>query len=156
MGGKKSCFVLISLVTPPYERYEKVKKEKALLTDDQIKSALKKVSLLEPFHNEHYDCVRIAYEWLDAQKKIKGTMKRKLPLKHIVESWGSRYVSTTDVEAAAILHPLIVGKYPSYNLSARLVRPSDSRLNVIGEAGKHEQYRSKHDRDAWGIYKGDE
>jgi hypothetical protein len=61
-------------------------------------------------------------------------------------------VSTSDVEVAALMHPDIIGEYPYFNISARLVRPSQSRLEGIGEAGKHENYLSQY-RDA---YKADE
>ncbi|WP_456638531.1 hypothetical protein [Bradyrhizobium sp. USDA 10063] len=84
--------------------------------------------------HEHDDCIRIAYEWLDAQTKTKGVMRDRRPLKHIIEDWGGRYVSQSDVEVAAELHPEIRGTYPHFNISARLVLPSDVRLATIPEA----------------------
>ena len=87
----------------------------------------------EPLH-EHNDCVRIAYEWLDAQVKTNGVSRKPRALKHIIEQWGGRYVSTSDVDVAAELHPEIHGKYPFFNISSRLTRPAKRRLTGIGQA----------------------
>jgi hypothetical protein len=87
--------------------------------------------------HEHPDCIRIAYEWLDAQKILKHPRRSSRPLKHIIEKWGGRYVSQSDVEVAAYLHKDISGDYPNYNISARLVQPSTVRLMGIGEALTH-------------------
>ena len=88
-----------------------------------------------PFH-EHPDCIRIAYEWLDAQGKTKAPNQKNstLPMKHAIERWAGRYISTSDVEVAAFLHPQVHGRYPCYNISQRLIRPHDLRLEGIGEA----------------------
>lgn len=88
----------------------------------------------ESAHHEHDDCIRIAYEWFDAQTKTKGTTKKRWALKHIIEKWGGRYVSQSDVEVAATLHPDVIGSYPHYNISARLILPHDARLTNLGEA----------------------
>jgi len=97
--------------------------------------------LVPPLH-EHPDCVRIAYEWLDAQTKRKGTGNGSHPLKHMIESWGGRYVSQDDVEVAVHMHPGVRGSYRNcFNLSRRLVLPSLDRLEGIGEAGAHAHYR---------------
>jgi hypothetical protein len=89
--------------------------------------------------HEHDDCIRIAYEWLDAQVKTKGVMRQTRPLKHVIEKWGGRYVSQSDVEVAAELHPEIRGTYPHFNISARFTRPSDTRLKNI-PAAKTQDY----------------
>jgi hypothetical protein len=94
-----------------------------------------------PVH-EHDDCIRIAYEWLDAQRKTKTPRwPRHYALKHLIERWAGRYVSQNDVEVAAELHPEIRGVYPSYNIGTRLVWPSEARLVGISEAMKHPNYR---------------
>ncbi len=98
----------------------------------------------EPFH-EHDDSIRIAYEWLDAQIPIKNPRSKVLPLKHIIESWGGRYVSLSDVEVAAHLHPHFKGVYPQYNFSTKLVEPSVKRLEQIAEAFTQNKYRENHD-----------
>lgn len=55
----------------------------------------------EPVHG-HDDSIRIAYEWLDAQKRLKQLrVTNPRPLKHIIERWGNDYVSQDDVEVAA-------------------------------------------------------
>jgi len=113
-----------------------------VLTDEQIRVAIEKVKRPESNH-EHPDCVRIAYAWLDAQANTKHAQQSMRPLKHIIERWGGRYVSQTDVEAAALLHPRIKGSYPSYNISSRLIEPSDARLAPIGQAFAHD-YRDRH------------
>jgi hypothetical protein len=108
-----------------------------MLTTKQIENGKVKTPRLQERHHEHNDCIRIAYEWLDAQKKTKQSTSKTLDLKHIIEEWGGRYVSSSDVAVAAWLHPDIEGNYPYYNISARLTLPVESRLEGIGEAYKH-------------------
>ncbi len=112
-----------------------------MLTNYDIEKAKQKChySLPNPAHY-HDDCIRIAYEWLDAQKPIKNPQLKVLDLKHIIENWAGRYVSRSDVEVAATLHPKFFGRYPCYNLSSKLVRPSTARLKHITEAFTHKQY----------------
>lgn len=105
-----------------------------MLTDQQIEAAKARTKYTDKPHHEHNDCIRLAYEWLDAQKTIASAPRKYLPLKHIIEKWAGRYVSETDVNVAAELHPRISGTYPNFNLSARLTRPNDRRLAGIGEA----------------------
>lgn len=122
-----------------------------MLTDEEIERAKRetKYTNQSPRH-EHPDCIRIAYEWLDAQKKIASHMRRTMPLKHIIEKWGGRYISTSDVEVAAVLHPEIKGTYPHYNISSRLTEPSTDRLKGISEAFKHD-YRDRHDKKLYSL-----
>ena len=112
-----------------------------MITDEQIECGKEEVnySLNEPPFHEHHDCVRIAYEWLDAQAKLKNTSKKVNAGKHVIEKWAGRYVSTADVELAAHLHPEIHGRYPRFNISTRLTLPSESRLNDISEAFTQER-----------------
>lgn len=124
-----------------------------LLTDEQIDYAKKNANLQLEGHHEHNDCIRIAYGWLDAQRKIKNPTRVTFALKHIIENWGGRYVSQSDVEVAAWLHPEIRGVYPNYNISSRLTLPSKARLSGVGEAGKHPIYQEKEDLE---IYKNEE
>lgn len=121
-----------------------------MLTAEEIEKAKARTrySLPEDPHHEHDDCIRIAYEWLDAQKKLSAPNTRTTwAMKHLIEHWGGRYVSTTDVDVAAELHPEIEGKYPHFNISSRLTLPSDRRLASIGEAFAHEQYRDSLKQD---------
>ncbi|RWE85112.1 hypothetical protein [Mesorhizobium sp.] len=94
--------------------------------------------------HEDDDCIRIAYEWLDAQTKTKAPVRKTRATKHLVEQWGARYVSQSDVEVAAHMHPDIVGSYPHYNLSARLICPSLDRLKGISQANTQMSYRDTH------------
>jgi hypothetical protein len=106
-----------------------------MITDAKIEAAKSSTSYsTKNRRHEHNDCIRIAYEWLDAQVKIQNPNKKTYALKHIVERWAGRYVSQSDVEVAAHMHPLIHGTYPYFNISARLTRPSKDRLSDIGEA----------------------
>lgn len=109
--------------------------ESHMLSDEQIEAGKKETPYKqsEP-HHEHNDCIRFAYEWLDAQTKIKGYQKQTFALKHLIEKWAGRYVSTSDVEVAATLHPEIRGDYPWYNISAKLTLPSKDRIANLGEA----------------------
>jgi len=108
-----------------------------MLSDAEIEQGKRKTSYSlkreEPLH-EHNDCIRIAYEWLDAQVKTKGVTRKARALKHIIEQWGGRYVSTSHVDVAATLHPDIHGTYPFFNISSRLTRPNKRRLNGVGQA----------------------
>jgi hypothetical protein len=103
------------------------------LSDDQIEQAKKDAKVFQPKH-EHNDCIRMAYEWMDAQQTTQGT--RTADWKHIIERWCGRYISDADVEIAASMHPNIEGKYPKYNFGKRLTLPSSQRLVGIDEAGK--------------------
>jgi len=112
------------------------------LTDAQI---MREIEKLPP--NLHYavtpDMVRIAFEWLDAQTKLKWPNPRPKVSKHTIEQWGGRYVSEPAVNIAATLHSEIRGDYPYYNISSRLIRPHTRRLSQIAEAGIHPNYFSK-------------
>ncbi len=113
-----------------------------MLTDIQIDTAKAKLSAPAANH-EHNDCIRIAYEWLDAQTKTKNPRDVAHPLKHLIENWAGRYVSESDVRVAASLHPKIAGEYPRFNISLRLTEPSINRLDGIGQANT-QGYRTRH------------
>jgi hypothetical protein len=115
-----------------------------MITREQIEKAKKEVIVEGDAHHEHDDCIRIAYEWLDAQKKTKNPRNVPNALKHLIERWAGRYVSQSDVEIAAHLHPKITGSYPNYNISSRLTEPSVDRLKNIAQAftqGQRERHR---------------
>lgn len=117
-----------------------------MISDKDIEAAKHRTKYsLETQHHQHNDCIRIAYEWLDAQNKIKRPTNRPFHLKHLIEQWAGRYVSASDVCVAAELHPEISGKYPFFNISSRLIEPSLERLNGIDEAMQHKNYRDSHD-----------
>jgi len=120
-----------------------------MLTDEQIDAAKQRTtySLPDPVH-QHNDCIRIAYEWLDAQKKLKRPSSRPVASKHLIENWGGRYVSASDVCVAAELHPDVEGTYPYLNISSRLIEPSTRRLEGIAEANTH-YYRSSHEPEKY-------
>jgi hypothetical protein len=118
------------------------------LSDEVISQAIKNRSRLKVGHHESYDCIRIAYEWLDAQARTQTCQQSSEPLKHIIEAWGRRYLSQSDVEVAAQLHPDIQGEYPSYNISRRFIRPSRGRLDSIREANSQDTY----DRNYQDVY----
>ncbi|WP_020407865.1 hypothetical protein [Hahella ganghwensis] len=99
-------------------------------------------------HHEHNDCIRMAYQWLDAQTRTKGKMRKIYPLKHLIEKWAGRYVSASDVAVAATMHPDIYGEYPFFNISSRLTEPSTKRLEGISEAFRH-SYRERFDATAY-------
>jgi hypothetical protein len=130
-----------------------------MITDEQIE-AMKagfEYSLAKgyPYNKKPYkpthgsnNRIKIAYAWLDAQKRIKSVNKRLyFPVKHMVEGWCGDYVSRDDVEIAAALHPSIKGEYPDFNISQMLTLPSKSRLSNIllkGEGYKNSfEYKYK-------------
>ena len=125
--------------------YQKPKPKK-YLTDTEIEKAKKHVNYRDhqPFH-QHNDCIRIAYEWLDAQTKLKNKSKSYLSdLKRAIEEWGGRYVSISDVLVAIHLHPEISISSPnsrvSINISKKWTLPSLIRLQGIKEAFAHKGY----------------
>lgn len=99
-------------------------------------------------HHESDDCIVMAYEWLDAQVITKGVTKTTRPIKHIIEKWSGRYVSSSDVTVAATLHPDIKGVYPHFSISSRLVEPSKDRLLGVEQAFKHD-YHDRFDPKAY-------
>ncbi|HBJ87993.1 MAG TPA: hypothetical protein DDZ88_29880 [Verrucomicrobiales bacterium] len=117
-----------------------------MLTSKDISDAKKRLNKPEG-HHEHDDCIRIAYEWLDAQTITKSIGSRQYALKHMIERWAGRYVSQSDVEVAAELHPCIRGKYPFFNISSRLTEPSTTRLEAIGQAMTHHNRESHQTKD---------
>lgn len=123
-----------------------------MLSTEQIAAAKKGFRYSQPADvlHEHDDCIRMAYEWLDAQNVRASPSGKFRPLKHIIEKWAGRYISQSDVEVAAAMHPRISGKYPDYNLSARLILPSDKRLEGIGEALK-QGYRDRLDPKTYAL-----
>lgn len=116
-----------------------------MLTDQEIQLAISKISKNPNNLHEHPDCVRIAYVWLDAQKKIQTQCRDTNDIKHLIEKWAGRYVSESDVEVAAYLHPDIKGTYPNYNISSNLTEPRRSRLTVIPQAMTQLDYHTRHD-----------
>lgn len=105
-----------------------------MLTDQQIEAGKTTAhhSTHEKLH-EHNDCIRFAYEWLDAQIKTKNVQKKPHDLKHLIQRWAGRYISSSDVEVAAHLHPDIRGQYPYFNISSKLTSPLISRISSLGE-----------------------
>lgn len=123
-----------------------------MLTSADIAAAKKTYRYSNPkdILHEHDDCIRLAYEWLDAQNTIATPNKKYRPLKHIIEKWAGRYISQSDVEIAAAMHPRIHGSYPNFNLSSRLVLPSDRRLQGIREA-LTQGYRERLDQRTYAL-----
>ena len=98
---------------------------------------------MAPHFTSTTTAVWIAYEWLDAQIKTKHPVLKFRALKHIIENWGRRYVSQSDVEVAALMHPDIRGIYTraiTIN-SAKLTRPCANRLDDIASA-RTQRYRT--------------
>lgn len=121
-----------------------------MLTAQEIDDAKKSTEYTGEAHHEHDDCVRIAYGWLDAQRKIGAPTSKTRPLKHIIEKWGGRYVSQSDVEVAAHIHPEIFGRYPHYNIGAKLVQPLFSRLDGVSEANT-QSYQKRFDAETYQL-----
>ncbi|TGK41237.1 hypothetical protein [Leptospira andrefontaineae] len=118
---------------------------KRYLTDIEIEEAKGKVDYNHPHHyHQSNDCIRIAFEFIDAQKKTKTISKYPIVDKHLVENWAGRYISMSDVEVACFLHNEVKGKYPFYNISKNLTDPSTERLKNIKEAFSQSGYRERH------------
>jgi hypothetical protein len=98
---------------------------------------------------EHFDCVRMAYAFLDAQK-VTNTIRKhnfynRLHLKADIERWAGRYVSSADVDMAIKFHPLLKGDHSNVNISVKYVMPCLSRLKGVHEAFTHD-YKFMHDQ----------
>ncbi len=115
------------------------------IPDEQIEEASRRTRYASKPYHQHPDCIRIAAEWLDAQRRLKAPAVGRggWHLKHIIEAWAGRYVSQSDVEVAATLLGL-KGRYPFYDISSRLTRPKLSRLEGIGEAMTQIGYLTSH------------
>lgn len=106
-----------------------------MLTREQIGGANKERDDGRAHEHERDECIKIAFEWLDAQTKLKAPNRRRTwPIKHLIAGWSGRHVTQSDVELAAHLHPQIIGEYPYYNIGSRLIRPDERRLSVAGLA----------------------
>ena len=116
-----------------------------MLTADQIREARSQTYYTVPDGKPTKcdDCVRLAFEWLDAQARTKSPNTRYWSLKHLVEDWSGMHISRTDVEVAAHLHGLI-GLYPNYNIHTKWVEPSLKRLEGIARANSVPSYREHH------------
>jgi hypothetical protein len=97
---------------------------------------------------EHPDCIKIAEQWLLAQRRTKNanTLMYPRPLKHIIEAWAARYVSEDDVVTAA-RNIGLKGRYPYFNIRAQFTRPRLSRLDNIETAGTMPNYRDNYQTD---------
>lgn len=116
------------------------------LTIQQIEEAKRHTVYTDEAYHEHPDCIRIAVAWLAAQKRLKHPAKKGccFALKHVIESWAGRYISSSDVEVAAHLLGL-KGEYPDYNFSRRLTRPGLWRLEGIESAMTMENYLGQYE-----------
>lgn len=92
-----------------------------MLSNVDIEIAKRRTIYKTSPQHEHPDCIRLAYEWLDAQTKLTGAPVTWRPIKHLIERWAGRYVHRTDVEVAATMHSAIRGQYPNYSISMRLI-----------------------------------
>lgn len=114
-----------------------------ILTDQEIEKAKQEIiNIRDGISHRHNDCVRIAYEWLNAQKKRKSiSMSYGSHIKGMIKMWAKRFVGIDDVLVAAHLHPEIIicirCANPRFNLSLKYTIPSYDRLYGIGEANKH-------------------
>jgi len=113
-----------------------------MITADQI-FRTKLILNLSHLEQEHDENVRIAYEWLDAQAITKAPMGKRDNILRLIDDWGGRKISQTDIDIAVYLHPDTKGDYPTYNIDSRLTLPSAERLRGIGESFRNrieEQY----------------
>ena len=88
------------------------------------------------------ECVEVAYQFLDAQKKCVLKKQSHYALKGMVERWSRRYISRLDVEMAIRLHPELRGNASSCNISSNFVMPSMNRLSRVENVPIDLSYRS--------------
>lgn len=124
------------------------------ISSEQIAEAKEKVDYdpASSVHHKNDDAIRIAYEWLDAQTRTKSVNRKYIVSNNLIPCWGGLYVSRSDIEVAAFLHPEIKGKHRYYNIGKLLVLPNDVRLENIKSA-KTQSYTVHHPEK---IYKRQE
>lgn len=102
---------------------------------------------------ESFDCVKIAYAFLSAQKSTQN--KRRglgAELKTCIEKWGGRYVSHGDIDMAIKIHPDFTGNNSFCNISKSLIMPCYHRLSSITEA-KTQDYSFQADDNELDAFK---
>ena len=100
-----------------------------MLSKEDIERGKREVNYsLDPHYHEHNTGISIAYQWLDARPKLIRKTSKALSIKHIIEIWSGSYISQSDVEVAAYLHPEIFGDYPYYNIHGDFAEPIPCRL----------------------------
>lgn len=105
------------------------------LSDAEIDEAKKQHQYVrKTSYHCHNDCIRIAYQFFDAQKIIKNPTTLCFDFKRMIKVWAGCYVTFADVEIAAVLHPRVIGKFPYYNISCAFIEPSTRRLQGIQRA----------------------
>ena len=95
--------------------------------------------------HQHNDCIRIAYIWLDHQKVTKRTRFTASAIKHDIERWAQRYISSSDLIVAAHMHPDIIinPAHHTLNIHQKFITPPIDYLYKISEAFKHPNYGDK-------------
>lgn len=116
------------------------------VTDEMILWELKNKTFSAPWSRardliaEHFDCIKIAYAFLDAQKKTKNRTPISglgtTSLRKMISQWSGCYLSDEDVDLAIKMHPSLKGDRTSCNISRQLVFPCYSRLEGLESAGK--------------------
>ncbi len=76
--------------------------------------------------------IRAAYQWLDAQSKSAGPLKKDHNLEHLIEDWIGLDITDRDVSVAAGLHRAVTGGYPFLEIEPGFTFPSSERLRVVG------------------------
>ena len=86
--------------------------------------------------------IRAAYQWLDAQTKSEGPLKKDHNLEILIEDWAGLDITCRDVSIAAGLHQSVTGGYPFLEIEPGFTFPSHERLRVVGttfDRGEDEQ-----------------
>ena len=76
--------------------------------------------------------IRAAYQWLDAQLKSDGPLKKDHNLELLIEDWAGFDITDRDVSVAAGLHRSVTGGYPFLEIEPGFTFPSHERLRVVG------------------------
>ena len=86
--------------------------------------------------------ISAAYQWLDAQLKSEGPLKKDHNLEMLIEDWAGFDITDRDVSVAAGLHRSVTGGYPFLDIEPGFTFPSTERLRVVGtsfDRGEEEQ-----------------
>ena len=76
--------------------------------------------------------IRAAYQWLDAQTRSEGPLKKDHNLEILIEDWTGLDITCRDVSVAAGLHQSVTGGYPFLEIKPGFTFPSHERLRVVG------------------------
>lgn len=114
------------------------------ITMNSIAIAEKELGISRADQTENGDGVKIAYQWLMAQKKI-ATQNNHQQIKSLIRSWSGCFITDDDIAIAG--HLLGVGSaIQNLSISTKYTLPKQERLDSISSKHKHPGYLDDFDK----------